>query len=132
MLQALEAVHRDLNSAPAGGKKISLAGLIVLAGCAGVEKAAKDAGVDMTVPFSPGRTDASQEQTEVASFTLLEPVADGFRNYLKGRHSVPAEPLLLDRAQLLTQPVPEMAVLVGGLRALGTPDTASSPGGPAC
>ncbi|PWK91883.1 catalase-peroxidase [Fulvimonas soli] len=118
VLRALGGVRRDFNGAQAGGKKISLADLIVLAGCAGVEKAAKDAGVDVTVPFSPGRTDASQEQTDVASFAPLEPVADGFRNYLRGRYGIPAEALLVDKAQLLTLTAPEMTVLVGGLRAL--------------
>ena len=102
-----------------GGKKISLADLIVLAGGAAVEQAAKDAGQTVAVPFTPGRMDASQEQTDVASFAALEPVADGFRNYLKGRYSVPAEALLVDKAQLLTLTAPEMTVLVGGLRVLG-------------
>ena len=92
----------------------------MLGGCAAIEKAAKDAGTTVTVPFTPGRTDASQAQTDVASFAPLEPVADGFRNYLKGRYSVPAEALLIDKAQLLTLTAPEMTVLVGGLRVLGT------------
>ena len=100
------------------GKKVSLADLIVLGGCAGVEQAAKNAGHDTTVPFTPGRTDASQEQTDVASFGVLEPTADGFRNYLKTRYTVSAEDLLVDRAQLLTLTAPEMTVLVGGLRVL--------------
>ena len=101
-----------------GGKMVSLADLIVLGGCAGVEQAAKKAGHDITVPFTPGRTDASQEQTDVESFAVLEPVADGFRNYLKTKYAVPSEELLIDRAQLLTLTAPEMTVLVGGMRAL--------------
>ncbi|MET0814113.1 MAG: catalase/peroxidase HPI [Pseudoxanthomonas sp.] len=117
VLKALEDIQAAFNGA--GGKKISLADLIVLAGGAAVEKAAKDAGHSVTVPFSPGRMDASQEQTDVDSFAPLEPIADGFRNYLKGRYSVPAEALLVDRAQLLTLTAPEMTVLVGGLRVLG-------------
>jgi catalase-peroxidase len=119
VLQVLDGIREKFNGAQSGGKRISLADLIVLAGNAGVEQAAKDAGQALTVPFSPGRTDASQEQTEVASFAPLEPVADGFRNYLKGRYSVPAEALLIDKAQLLTLTAPEMAVLIGGLRVLG-------------
>ncbi len=119
VLQALEGIRGEFNAAQAGGKRISLADLIVLAGGAGVEQAARDAGRDVMVPFTPGRMDASQEQTDVASFAPLEPVADGFRNYAKARYSVPAEALLLDRAQLLTLTVPEMTVLVGGLRVLG-------------
>jgi catalase-peroxidase len=115
VLGKLEAVQKAFN---AGGKKVSLADLIVLAGCAGVEAAAKKAGVSVTVPFTPGRMDASQEQTDVESFAVLEPIADGFRNYQKGKYSVSAEELLLDRAQLLTLSAPEMAVLVGGMRAL--------------
>ena len=102
------------------GKKVSLADLIVLAGCAGVEKAAKNAGHDVTVPFTPGRMDASQEQTDVESFAVLEPIADGFRNYLKGKYTVPAEALLIDKAQLLTLTAPEMTVLIGGMRVLNT------------
>ena len=101
-----------------GGKKVSLADLIVLAGCAGVEQAAKKAGHDVKVPFTPGRMDASQEQTDVDSFAVLEPIADGFRNYLKGKYTVAAEALLVDRAQLLTLTAPEMTVLVGGMRVL--------------
>jgi catalase-peroxidase len=97
---------------------VSLADLIVLAGCAGIEQAAKNAGHAVTVPFSPGRTDATQEQTDVDSFAPLEPAADGFRNYLKGRYSVPAEALLIDKAQLLTLTAPEMTVLIGGMRVL--------------
>jgi len=118
-LKTLEEIQRAFNGAAAGGKKISLADVIVLAGCAGVEQAAKSAGVAVTVPFSPGRTDASQAQTDADSFAVLEPVADGFRNYLKGKPSVPAEALLVDRAQLLTLTAPELTVLVGGLRVLG-------------
>ena len=117
-MKALEAIQADFNRAQSGGKKISLADLIVLAGCAGVEQAAKKAGVDVTVPFAPGRMDATQEQTDVDSFAPLEPVADGFRNYLKTRFAVPAEALLIDRAQLLTLTAPEMTVLIGGLRVL--------------
>ena len=117
-MKALEAIQADFNRAQSGGKKISLADLIVLAGCAGVEQAAKTAGVDVTVPFAPGRMDATQEQTDVDSFAPLEPVADGFRNYLKTRFAVPAEALLIDRAQLLTLTAPEMTVLIGGLRVL--------------
>ena len=110
--------HPDASSTPAGGKKVSLADLIVLAGCAGVEEAAKKAGHAVTVPFTPGRMDASQEQTDVDAFAVLEPIADGFRNYQKGKYSVSAEELLLDKAQLLTLTAPEMTVLVGGMRAL--------------
>jgi len=119
VLKSLEGIQGDFNGAQSGGKKVSFADLIVLAGCAAVEKAAQDVGVDVIVPFSPGRTDASQEQTDIDSFAPLEPVADGFRNYLKGKYSVPAEALLIDRAQLLTLTAPEMTVLVGGLRTLG-------------
>jgi catalase-peroxidase len=118
-LSRLEAIQKDFNGAQAGGKRISLADLIVLAGGAAVEAAAKKAGVEVTVPFMPGRMDASQEQTDVASFEPLEPKADGFRNYLrKGLEGIAAE-LLVDRAQRLTLTAPEMTVLVGGLRALG-------------
>ncbi|MEO7597443.1 MAG: catalase/peroxidase HPI, partial [Opitutus sp.] len=120
VLKALEGIQRAFNDAASGGRKISLADLIVLAGCAGVEQAAKNAGHDVTVPFTPGRTDASQEQTDIESFSVLEPIADGFRNYLKGNYSVPAEALLIDKAQLLTLTAPEMTVLVGGLRVLET------------
>jgi catalase-peroxidase len=118
VLQTLEGIQKEFNSAQSGGKKVSLADLIVLGGCAGVEQAAKNAGHDVTVPFSPGRTDASQEQTDVKSFAVLEPAADGFRNYQKTKYSVSAEELLLDRAQLLTLTAPEMTVLVGGMRVL--------------
>jgi catalase-peroxidase len=118
VLQTLEGIQKDFNSAQSDGKMVSLADLIVLGGCAAVEQAAKNAGHTVTVPFTPGRTDASPEQTDVASFTVLEPVADGFRNYLKGRYSITAEELLVDRAQLLTLTAPEMTVLVGGMRVL--------------
>jgi catalase-peroxidase len=117
-LKTLEGIQVEYNSTQSGGKKVSLADVIVLAGCAGVEQAARNAGHAVTVPFAPGRMDASQEQTDVASFAVLEPVADGFRNYLKGGHPVSAEALLVDRAQLLTLTAPEMTVLVGGLRVL--------------
>jgi catalase-peroxidase len=117
-LQTLEAIQKDFNGAQSGGKKVSLADLIVLGGCAAVEASAKKAGHDVKVPFSPGRTDTSQEQTDVHSFAVLEPTADGFRNYLRSGHQRPAEELLVDRAQLLTLTAPEMTVLVGGMRAL--------------
>ncbi len=120
VLQGLEKIQAEFNKAQSGGKKVSLADLIVLAGCAGVEKAAKNAGQDVTVPFTPGRMDASQEQTDVDSFAVLEPAADGFRNYLKTKYSVSAEELLIDRAQLLTLTAPEMTVLVGGMRVMKT------------
>ncbi|MGE4180696.1 MAG: peroxidase family protein, partial [Limisphaerales bacterium] len=120
VLKTLEGVQSAFNSAQTGGKRISMADLIVLGGCAGVEQAAKNAGVAVTVPFTPGRTDASQEQTDVESFAVLEPIADGFRNYLKGRFSVPSESLLIDKAQLLTLTAPELTVLVGGMRVLKT------------
>jgi catalase-peroxidase len=120
VLKTLEGIQSTFNGAASGGKKVSLADLIVLAGCAGVEKAAKNAGHEVSVPFTPGRTDASQDQTDVESFAVLEPIADGFRNYLKGRYTIPAEALLVDKAQLLTLTAPEMTVLVGGLRVLGT------------
>ena len=118
VLKTLESMQSEFHSTQSGGKKISLADLIVLAGCAGVEQAAKNAGHMLTVPFTPGRMDASQEQTDVGSFALLEPVADGFRNYQKKKFAVSAEELLLDRAQLLTLTAPELTVLIGGLRAL--------------
>jgi catalase-peroxidase len=118
VLKTLEGIQSAFNSAQSGGKKVSLADLIVLAGCAGVEQAAKNAGHEVTVPFTPGRMDASQEQTETASFAVLEPVADGFRNYQKKRYAVSAEELLVDKAQLLTLTAPEMTVLVGGMRVL--------------
>ncbi|MGB2989570.1 MAG: peroxidase family protein, partial [Candidatus Zixiibacteriota bacterium] len=118
VLKTLESIQSEFNRSQSSGKKVSLADLIVLAGCAGVEQAAKNAGHDVTVPFTPGRMDASQEQTDVASFAVLEPVADGFRNYQKARYSVSAEELLVDKAQLLTLTAPEMTVLVGGMRVL--------------
>jgi catalase-peroxidase len=120
VLKTLEGIQSAFNSAQSGGKKVSLADLIVLAGCAAVEQAAKNAGHKVTVPFTPGRMDASQEQTDAASFAVLEPVADGFRNYLKTKYAVSAEELLVDRAQLLTLTAPEMTVLIGGLRVLNT------------
>ncbi|MDR9060314.1 Catalase-peroxidase [Burkholderia multivorans] len=120
VLETLEGVRKAFNDAQTGGKKVSLADLIVLAGAAGVEQAAKSAGVTVTVPFAPGRTDASQEQTDVHAMAVLEPVADGFRNYLKRKFKTPAEALLVDKAQLLTLTAPEMTVLVGGMRVLGT------------
>ena len=119
VLQTLEAIQRDFNASQSGGKKVSLADLIVVAGGAAIEKAAKDAGHDVKVPFTPGRMDASQEQTDALSFAPLEPTADGFRNYLRGEQRFSAEELLVDRAQLLTLTAPEMTVLVGGLRVLG-------------
>ncbi len=119
VLDTLQKIQEEFNRAQSGDRRVSLADLIVLGGCAGVEQAARNAGFEITVPFTPGRTDASQEQTDVASFSVLEPVADGFRNYLKGTYSVSAEELLVDRAQLLTLTAPEMTVLLGGLRVLG-------------
>ncbi len=119
VLQTLEAIQKEFNASQSGGKKVSLADLIVLGGGAAIEKAAKDAGQDVKVPFTPGRMDASQEQTEVDSFEPLEPKADGFRNYLRGAQRLSAEELLVDRAQLLTLTAPEMTALVGGLRVLG-------------
>ena len=118
ILQKLEAIQKEFNGSQSGGKKVSLADLIVLGGCAAVEEAAKKAGHNVKVPFSPGRTDASQAQTDVHSFAVLEPLADGFRNYLRKENERPAEELLVDRAQLLKLTAPEMTVLVGGLRAL--------------
>ncbi|MGK8188201.1 catalase/peroxidase HPI [Serratia nematodiphila] len=118
-LAKLESIQRAFNDAQTGGKRVSLADLIVLAGAAGVEQAAKNAGFALTVPFAPGRMDASQEQTDVDSFEAMEPLADGFRNFLKGKYRVPAETLLVDKAQLLTLTAPEMTALVGGLRVLG-------------
>jgi catalase-peroxidase len=118
VLETLEGIQADFNGSQSGGKKVSLADLIVLGGCAAVEQAAREAGHDVTVPFTPGRTDASAEQTDVESFAVLEPAADGFRNYQKARYAVSAEELLVDRAQLLTLTAPEMTVLVGGMRAL--------------
>jgi catalase-peroxidase len=118
VLQILEGIQQEFNSAQSGGKKVSLADLIVLGGCTGIEQAAKNAGHDVTVLFAPGRTDASQEQTDVESFAVLEPAADGFCNYLKTKYAVSAEELLIDRGQLLTLTAPEMTVLVGGMRVL--------------
>jgi catalase-peroxidase len=127
-LQALEGIQREFNASASGGKQVSIADLIVLAGCAGIEQAAVNAGHPVSVPFTPGRTDASQEQTDVASFGLLEPQADGFRNYLKAYYTTSAEELLVDKAQLLTLTPPEMTVLVGGLRVLGANFDRSSTG----
>jgi catalase-peroxidase len=118
VLQKLEAIQKDFNGSQSGGKKVSLADLIVLGGCAAVEAAAKKAGHSVTVPFSPGRMDASQDQTDVHSFAVLEPAADGFRNYVRKGQRTPAEELLVDRAQLMTLTAPEMTVLIGGMRAL--------------
>jgi catalase-peroxidase len=120
VLKVLEGIQASFNTTQKGGKKVSLADLIVLAGCAGVEQAAKNGGHAVTVPFTPGRMDASQDQTDVESFAVLEPVADGFRNFQKARYQVSAEALLIDRAQLLTLTAPEMTVLVGGMRVLNT------------
>ena len=120
VLQTLESIQQGFNSAHSNGKGISLADVIVLGGCAAVEQAARDAGHDVTVPFTPGRTDASQEQTDVESFAVLEPYADGFRNYLRQQYAVSTEELLVDRAQLLTLTAPQMTALVGGMRVLGT------------
>jgi catalase-peroxidase len=117
VIETLEAIQKEFNAAQTGGKKVSLADLIVLGGCAAVEQAAKKAGHDVGVPFAPGRTDASQEQTDVHSFAVLEPAADGFRNYLKAAYTSPEE-MLVDRAQLLTLTAPEVTVLVGGMRVL--------------
>ena len=120
VLDTLETIQKEFDAAQTNGKKVSLADLIVLAGCAGVEKAAKDAGYAVTVPFTPGRMDASQEQTDVESFAVLEPMADGFRNYLKTKFTISTEALLVDKAQLLTLTAPELTVLVGGMRVLNT------------
>jgi catalase-peroxidase len=120
VLQTLERVQQEFNAAQSGGKQVSLADLIVLGGCAAVEQAARNAGVDVVVPFAPGRTDATQEQTDVESFAVLEPRADGFRNYLRAGEKMPAEKLLVDRAYMLSLTPPEMTVLVGGLRTLAT------------
>ena len=119
VLPVLEKIQQEFNSSASGGKKVSLADLIVLAGSAAVEKAAKDAGFDITVPFAPGRTDASQENTDVESFAVLEPRADGFRNYVRPGEKAPLEQLLLERAYMLNVTAPELTVLIGGLRALG-------------
>jgi catalase-peroxidase len=120
VLETLEGIQKEFNNSQSGGKKVSLADLIVLAGCVAVEKAAKNAGSAITVPFKPGRMDALQEQTDVESMAVLEPSADGFRNYIKTKFSIPTEELLIDKAQLLTLSAPEMTVLVGGMRALNT------------
>jgi catalase-peroxidase len=120
VLQTLEGIQKEFNSAQSGGNKVSLADVIVLGGCAGIEQAAKNAGHEVTVPFTPGRTDASQEQTDVAAFAVLEPAADGFRNYRKTKYAISTEELLVDRAQLLTLTAPEMTVLIGGMRVLNT------------
>ena len=119
-LKAFEKIQQEFNDAQSDGTKVSLADLIVLGGCAAVEQAAKNAGHELSVPFAPGRTDASQQQTDLESFSVLEPAADGFRNYLKNKFSVSAEELLIDRAQLLTLTAPELTVLIGGLRVLNT------------
>ena len=129
VLQTLEGIQSEFNGAQSGGKKVSLADLIVLGGCAAVEQAAKNAGTPTTVPFTPGRMDASQEQTDVDSFAVLEPVADGFRNYQKTKFAVGPEHLLIDKAQLLTLTAPEMTALIGGLRVLGTNVGQSKHGG---
>jgi catalase-peroxidase len=129
VLNALEKIQKEFNAAQAGGtKKVSLADVIVLAGCTAIEKAAKDGGHDIQVPFAPGRTDASQDQTDVESFAVLEPDADGFRNYVGNGHHVPAEHLLVERAFRLTLSAPEMTVLVGGLRALNVTSGESAQG----
>ncbi|MDP8993581.1 MAG: catalase/peroxidase HPI [Pseudomonadota bacterium] len=128
VLEVLEGIKADFDAAAGGGKKVSLADLIVLGGSAAIEKAARDAGRDVEVPFAPGRTDASQEQTDADGFAVLEPKADGFRNYLQGEHNVPTEELLVDRSQLMQLSAPEMTVLVGGLRVLGANHNGSSHG----
>jgi catalase-peroxidase len=120
VLKTLEGIQGEFNKSASGGKQVSLADLIVLAGGTGVEEAARKAGNAVTVPFTPGRMDATPEQTDVEAFAVLEPIADGFRNYQKSKYSVSAEELLLDKAQLLTLSAPEMTVLVGGLRVLNT------------
>ena len=119
-LQTIEGIQKEFNAVQSGKKKVSLADVIVLGGCAAVEEGAKKAGHNVKVPFSPGRTDASQEQTDVHSFAVMEPKADGFRNYLKGGLPISAEEMLVDRAQLLKLSAPEMTVLLGGMRALNT------------
>ena len=119
VVAALEGIQQEFNGSQTGGKAVSLADLIVLGGCAAVEQAAKAAGHDVQVPFTPGRTDATQEQTDVESFAVLEPTADGFRNYLQKGHDLAAEHLLVDKAFMLTLSAPEMTALVGGLRVLG-------------
>src|SRR4029453_12187347 len=119
VLNTFERIQKDFNSSQSGGKKVSLADLIVLGGCAAVEKAARNAGHEVTVPFAPGRTDASQEQTDVNTFDVLEPMGDGFRNYVRADDPLSPETRLLDRANLLKLSAPQMTVLVGGMRALG-------------
>ena len=120
VLKTLEGVKKDFDNGNAGGKQVSIADLIVLGGCAAIEKAAKNAGHEVKVPFTPGRADATQEQTDIESFAVLEPIADGFRNYIKGKYTFPPEALLIDKAQLLTLTAPEMTVLIGGMRVLTT------------
>jgi catalase-peroxidase len=120
VLDTLSGIQKEFNSTQSGGKQISLADLIVLAGCAGIEQAAKNAGHHVTVPFSPGRTDASQAQTDIESFAVLEPLADGFRNYAQNKCTIPTEEMLIDKAQLLTLTAPELTVLIGGMRLLNT------------
>jgi catalase-peroxidase len=120
VLEVLERIQQEFNGAQSGDKKVSIADLIVLAGCAAIEKAAKDGGYQVTVPFTPGRADASQEQTDVESVGILEPAADGFRNYVKARYTISAEEMLVDKAQLMTLTAPEMTALVGGMRVLNT------------
>jgi catalase-peroxidase len=127
-VQTLERIQQDFNAARTDGVRVSLADLIVLGGCAAVEQAARDAGHDVTVPFAPGRTDATQEQTDVESFAVLEPTADGFRNHLRAGEKLSPETLLVDRANMLTLTAPEMTVLVGGMRALDA-NTGRSPHG---
>jgi len=119
VLKTMERIQKEFNKSQSGGKKVSMADLIVLGGCAGIEKAAKNAGYKLTVPFTPGRMDATQKQTDTASFAVLEPKADGFRNYMKAKYAIRAEEFLIDKAQLLTLTAPEMTVLIGGLRMLG-------------
>jgi catalase-peroxidase len=128
VISVLETIQQAFNQAATGGKKVSLADLIVLAGVAAIEKAAADGGYSVTVPFTPGRMDAAQEQTDIESFSVMEPFADGFRNYLKGKSAVPAEALLIDKAQLLTLTPTELTVLIGGMRALATNADGSSYG----
>ena len=120
VLTELEKIQNEFNSAQADGKKVSIADLIVLGGNAGIEKAAQNAGHTVTVPFTPGRTDATQEQTDIDSFNILEPLADGFRNYVRSKYAVKAEEMLVDKAQLMTLTAPEMTALVGGMRVLNT------------
>jgi catalase-peroxidase len=120
VLKILKAIQKAFNGTKAGGKKVSLADLIVLGGCAAVEKAAKSTGYRVKVPFTPGRVDATQEHTDIESFVVLEPVADGFRNYMKSSYTISAEEMLVDRAQLMTLTAPEMTVLVGGMRVIGS------------